>query len=106
MEEKYIEKENALHRLRELLELVMISEKTDYNNGAADALTSAIKVVEDVSAADVRQVVHSHFDCVNDDENVYMCLNCGDEFILECGTPKEHGYNYCPFCGAYMKKGK
>ena len=24
---------------------------------------------------------------------------CGNEFILNNGTPKENGFKYCPFCG-------
>jgi ssDNA-binding Zn-finger/Zn-ribbon topoisomerase 1 len=30
--------------------------------------------------------------------------NCGEAFIFEIATPKEHGYNYCPKCGRPMEQ--
>lgn len=33
----------------------------------------------------------------------YQCSECGKEWYLEAGTPKENGMNYCPNCGARME---
>lgn len=41
---------------------------------------------------------------VNEEENVYMCSECGDEVIFISGCPIQNGYKYCPFCGAKMGK--
>lgn len=54
--------------------------------------------------ADVQPVVHAKWELVNEDENVYMCSNCGDEFITIDGTATENHMLYCPFCGAKMDK--
>lgn len=35
--------------------------------------------------------------------NAYKCSNCGRVHLLRYGTPKEHGYNFCPHCGAKME---
>lgn len=32
----------------------------------------------------------------------YQCDQCGNEFILIDGTPKDNNYNYCPNCGSRM----
>lgn len=33
----------------------------------------------------------------------YQCSECGCEWCLNDGTPKENGMNYCPHCGAKME---
>ena len=33
----------------------------------------------------------------------YKCSACGEEFVLNEGTPKDNGYNYCPNCGSEMR---
>ena len=35
----------------------------------------------------------------------YQCDQCGNEFILIDGTPKDNNYHFCPNCGARMYKG-
>lgn len=37
-------------------------------------------------------------------DNVYTCSACGSEFVLEAGTPEDNEYNFCPNCGAEMRK--
>ncbi len=39
-----------------------------------------------------------------DDDGVWMCDKCRNEFILLEGTPFENSYYYCPHCGAKMGK--
>lgn len=35
----------------------------------------------------------------------YQCDQCGNEFILIDGTPKDNNYHFCPNCGSLMNKG-
>ena len=39
----------------------------------------------------------------NEENNVYQCSNCKEEFVLVSGNPKENEYNYCPNCGCKME---
>lgn len=39
-----------------------------------------------------------------DDYIIYECNNCNEEWTFEEGTPKDNSYNYCPNCGAKIKK--
>ena len=34
---------------------------------------------------------------------LYRCSECEEEFYLECGTPKDNEFNYCPKCGTKME---
>lgn len=34
--------------------------------------------------------------------NVWQCMECGEEWQLEDGTPEEHHMNYCHHCGARL----
>ena len=36
----------------------------------------------------------------------YRCSVCGEEWYLEDGTPKQNNMNFCPRCGADMRKGE
>lgn len=38
-----------------------------------------------------------------DGDEVYRCSECGEEYVLIDGTPKENGYHFCPNCGADMR---
>lgn len=61
---------------------------------------------EQVEPADVKPIVRGEWEEYDDwnDSNIYRCSNCGSEFILEAGTPKENDYNFCPNCGADMRE--
>jgi len=37
-------------------------------------------------------------------EGTYECSNCGNPWSLMEGTPADNDMNYCPNCGAKMKK--
>lgn len=41
-----------------------------------------------------------------DGDEVYRCSECGEEYVLIDGTPKENGYHFCPNCGARMSEGE
>lgn len=48
---------------------------------------------------------HAHWEQPSyfDEENgVFQCSNCKEEFVLICGSPKENKYEYCPHCGCKM----
>jgi len=34
-----------------------------------------------------------------EDNNNYWQTDCGDEFVLEDGTPKDNGMRFCVYCG-------
>ena len=64
------------------------------------------KFVNDILTAptvDTEQHAHweqpSYFD---EENNVYQCSSCKEEFVLISGSPKENGYEYCPNCGCRM----
>lgn len=69
-------------------------------------VVEALDAIENMPAADVRPVVRGKWiDC--DDKyygwNMWACSACGEEFILEEGTPDMNEYNFCPNCGADMR---
>ena len=41
-----------------------------------------------------------------DGDVLYRCSECGTEFVLIDGTPKENDYRFCPHCGADMREEK
>ena len=41
------------------------------------------------------------WECVDTDEWVWES-ECGEEWILTEGTPRQNGMAYCPFCGKRM----
>lgn len=48
---------------------------------------------------------HAHWERPSyfDEENgVFRCSNCKEEFVLISGSPKENKYEYCPHCGCKM----
>ena len=40
-----------------------------------------------------------------DGDEYYECPNCGEPWVLVAGTPKDNNMNFCPNCGADMRKG-
>lgn len=41
-----------------------------------------------------------------DGDDYYECSNCGEPWVLTAGTPKDNNMNFCPNCGADMRKGE
>lgn len=62
--------------------------------------------IAEMPIIDVQPVVRAKWNCVNENENVYMCSNCGYEFMLNDGNPKEHDMKYCCCCGANLSEGE
>lgn len=58
--------------------------------------------VNEAPTIEAEPVKRGKWECVNDDENVWMCTNCGSEISLEAGKPIEFEWVYCPCCGAKM----
>ena len=58
---------------------------------AADCIFDAIP------AANVRPVVHGHWEEPDDDYGYFICSNCEER------SPNDECWNYCPFCGADMR---
>lgn len=65
-----------------------------------------LEILDYVPTADVVEVKHGVWSLNTDDwfGDCYKCSACGEEFILNEGTPKDNGYNYCPHCGARMEE--
>lgn len=65
-----------------------------------------IKYIDSAEKYDVSTIYHAHWiPCENETgegSNTYKCSDCGEIQILIDGIPKEHGWNYCPHCGARM----
>lgn len=40
-----------------------------------------------------------------DGDEYYECSNCGEPWVLYAGTPETNNMNFCPNCGADMRKG-
>lgn len=62
-----------------------------------------IEIINNMPTIETNPVVHGKWNCVNEDENVYMCSACGYEYILIDGTLQDNEMNYCCRCGADMR---
>lgn len=40
---------------------------------------------------------------IESDHGSYICSACGEDWVLNDGTPEENHMNYCPRCGAIME---
>lgn len=61
----------------------------------------------DVAAApavNAKPVVRGEWICVDDDKNIWQCTHCGEEFIIEAGTPSDNEWWFCAHCGADMRR--
>lgn len=62
-----------------------------------------INIIKKEPTVDTERHAHweqsSYFD---EENNVYQCSSCKEEFVLISGSPKENGYEYCPHCGCKM----
>lgn len=67
-----------------------------------DLVDELYSIVLNVNRIDAQPVKRGKWKCVNDDEGVWMCTNCGNEISLEVGNPAEFEWLFCPYCGAYM----
>lgn len=95
---EYIDREALLRELR-------FGAYAKYPSGAYDAITSIVRDIEKLPAADVRTVVRGRwmYDCERTmgDGWTYRQYHC-----TECGRQEIGGLqNFCPNCGADMREG-
>ena len=57
-----------------------------------------------IPAADVVERKRGKWDIADGDANVWYCSECGNEWMLNDGTPEENNMAYCPYCGADMRE--
>lgn len=93
---EYIKKSEAYRLLENMGDTLPLSCSSEPYYKAADMIYC-------MKSEDVKPVVHGTWNCVNEDENVYMCSACGYEYILNDGTPQDNEMNYCCRCGADMR---
>ena len=63
------------------------------------------ELIEILPSADVQPVRHGQWDTVVEDwdsDEHCQCSECGAEFVLFDGTPRDNDFLYCPHCGARM----
>lgn len=81
----------------------------EYDEGIAFGYAAAhrhiAEVLEKIPSADVQPVRHGHWETIEgwDGDELYRCSECGAEFVLIDGTPKDNDYWFCPHCGADMR---
>ena len=85
--------------IAELQNLIKADDVPFYYNGA---IQKVIETIIDESKPKVgRWIEKSGMWC---DDPTFECSICGEEIELTEGTPKSHGMNYCPNCGAKMER--
>ena len=60
--------------------------------------------IKDAPTLDYAPVKHGEWNEVEgyDGDCHYQCALCGEEWVLNDGTPLENNMHYCPRCGARM----
>ena len=75
--------------------------RKDIHTSYSDDL-GILEHIDNAPTIDAQPVKHWKWKCVNDDEGIWMCSNCGNEISLEVGSPAEFEWLFCPYCGANM----
>ena len=104
MAKEYIEREalkedlkESYERLRAIYDSLTYNEDKQICAGQLTTFTEAILRVKEASAADVAEVRHGRWLCVDTDtEQFFLCNRCKKKEYWES--------NYCPNCGAKMDK--
>lgn len=74
----------------------------EYSEGRYEAYEAAIDELEELPSAEKTGRWIEQNDEYND--TIYQCSVCGEEFVTIEGTPADNLWNYCPNCGADMRK--
>lgn len=92
---------------RDKLLLILKKNDEEYWNSKGGGYTVSQDIIDEIRfmpKIDTDRHAHweqpSYFD---EENNVFQCSNCKEEFVLISGSPKENDYNYCPHCGCKMK---
>lgn len=81
----------------------VISGTEAYHNGLAQRQLEILDIVSEQPTAKAER--HAHWEqpsYFGEENGVFQCSNCKEEFVLISGSPKENEYNYCPNCGCRM----
>ena len=62
-----------------------------------------IKKINEAPTIEAVPVVRGEWKCVDEENEAWECSVCGKVWCLY-GTPIDNGMNYCPKCGADMRK--
>ena len=84
--------------IAELQNLIKADDVPFYYNGVIQKVIETI--IDECKPKVGRWIEKSVMWC---DDPAFECSICGEEIELTEGTPKSHGMNYCPNCGAKMK---
>lgn len=98
---------NDLIRREEVIEaLKLLTDEDDpYDEGYNLGLNTAIlEVKKYIPTAEPKVGNWIEKDGMWCDDPTFRCSVCGEEIELIEGTPKSHGMNYCPNCGARMER--
>lgn len=90
---------------QKLLKKKQYSFQTEYGAFPRHDYFIKISDIRSMSAVDMQRHAHWEQPSYFDEENgVFQCSNCKEEFVLISGSPKEneYEYEYCPHCGCKM----
>ena len=60
--------------------------------------------IENAPSVEAKPVVHGEWLSFDEEANGWYCSKCGNIWQLNDGTPEENHMNFCPNCGADMRK--
>ena len=64
-----------------------------------------VDIINNQPTVEAVPVVQGEFKLAfSEEENVWECSNCGKHWLLNDGTPFDNEMNFCPNCGADMRK--
>ena len=86
------EKENAIYEFEK-----MATWSDKYMTEELHAINYARKMLHSVTPQP--KIGHWITENMFDGDVAYRCSNCKELFWIECGTPKDNKYNFCPKCG-------
>lgn len=80
------------------------------DNPLSDRETAGVimTVARMMPTVDAQLVAHGEWTACEDDwneETIYTCSVCNEDFLTVDGTPAQYLWNYCPNCGAKMQGG-
>lgn len=76
------------------------NEENHAFNSYYRGLVKAHKIITDLPPVTPQpKIGHWIMENMSDGDVGYRCSECNELFWLECGTPKDNRYNFCPKCG-------
>lgn len=95
-----IDRQTAIKAIHEEFDECLVWDESGQHT--ANEVESILTSLPSVVAQPVR---HGHWETIEgwDGDELYRCSECGAEFVLIDGTPKDNDYWFCPHCGADMR---